>query len=50
VESIVFPNEEHSLVRKDRYLKFYAAAEVFLAECLGSRSSFLRMKKTVTDY
>jgi len=38
VEYIVFPNEGHNLEQIDNSLKFYAAAEVFLAKCLGGRS------------
>jgi dienelactone hydrolase len=38
VEYIVFPDEGHGFVRPENKLKFYAAAEQFLAKYLGGRA------------
>ena len=38
VEYLVFPDEGHGFVRPANNLKFYAAAEPFLAKYLGGRS------------
>ena len=38
VEYIVFPDEGHGFARPDNRLKFYAAAEQFLAKYLGGRA------------
>jgi dipeptidyl aminopeptidase/acylaminoacyl peptidase len=38
VEYLVFPDEGHGFVRPENNLKFYAAAEVFLAKYLGGRA------------
>ena len=37
VEYLVFPDEGHGFVRPENNLKFYAAAEAFLAKYLGGR-------------
>ncbi|MFZ1946370.1 MAG: S9 family peptidase [bacterium] len=37
VEYMVFPDEGHGLAKPDNRIKFYAAAEKFLAGCLGGR-------------
>jgi len=38
VEYIVFPDEGHGFVRPENRLRFYAAADQFLAKCLGGRA------------
>jgi dipeptidyl aminopeptidase/acylaminoacyl peptidase len=38
VEYIVFPDEGHGFVRPENNLKFFAAAEAFLAKYMGSRA------------
>ncbi len=38
VEYIVFPDEGHGFRRPENRLKFYAAAEAFLAKYLGGRA------------
>jgi len=38
VEYIVFPDEGHGFARPENRLKFYAAAELFLAKYLGGRA------------
>jgi dipeptidyl aminopeptidase/acylaminoacyl peptidase len=38
VEYIVFPDEGHGFARPENRLIFYAAAEPFLAKCLGGRA------------
>jgi dipeptidyl aminopeptidase/acylaminoacyl peptidase len=37
VEYMVFPDEGHGFAKPENRLKFYAAAEKFLAQCLGGR-------------
>jgi dipeptidyl aminopeptidase/acylaminoacyl peptidase len=37
-EYLLFPDEGHSFAKPDNRLKFYAAAERFLAKHLGGRS------------
>ena len=37
VEYIVFPDEGHGFARPENRLKFYAAAEGFLAKYLGGK-------------
>ena len=37
-EYIVFPDEGHGFAKPENRLKFYAAAERFLAKYLGGRS------------
>jgi dipeptidyl aminopeptidase/acylaminoacyl peptidase len=38
VEYLLFPDEGHGLARPENRLKFYAAAEQFLAQHLGGRA------------
>src|SRR5207247_2751389 len=38
VEYLVFPDEGHGFARPENRLKFYAAAESFLAKYLGGRA------------
>jgi dipeptidyl aminopeptidase/acylaminoacyl peptidase len=42
VEYLVFADEGHGFVRPENALKFYAAAEAFLAEYLGGRADGAR--------
>jgi dipeptidyl aminopeptidase/acylaminoacyl peptidase len=49
VEYIVFPDEGHHLARPENRLKFYAAAEAFLAKYLGGRAEPPSEKENVDD-
>jgi dipeptidyl aminopeptidase/acylaminoacyl peptidase len=49
VEYIVFPDEGHGFARPENRLKFYAAAEAFLAKYLGGRAEPPSEKENVDD-
>jgi dipeptidyl aminopeptidase/acylaminoacyl peptidase len=49
VEYIVFPDEGHGFARPENRMKFYAAAEVFLAKYLGGRAEPPSEKENVDD-
>ena len=49
VEYIVFPDEGHGFARPENRLKFYAAAEPFLAKYLGGRAEPPSEKEKVDD-
>jgi dipeptidyl aminopeptidase/acylaminoacyl peptidase len=49
VEYIVFPDEGHGFARPENQLKFYAAAEPFLAKYLGGRAEPPSQKEQVDD-
>jgi dipeptidyl aminopeptidase/acylaminoacyl peptidase len=49
VEYIVFPDEGHGFARPENRLKFYAAAEAFLAKYLGGRAEPPSEKEKVDD-
>jgi len=49
VEYIVFPDEGHGFARPENRLKFYAAAEAFLAKYLGGRAEPLSEKENLDD-
>jgi dipeptidyl aminopeptidase/acylaminoacyl peptidase len=49
VEYIVFPDEGHGFARPENRLKFYAAAEAFLAKYLGGRAEPPSEKERVDD-
>jgi dipeptidyl aminopeptidase/acylaminoacyl peptidase len=49
VEYIVFPDEGHGFARPENRMKFYAAAEAFLAKYLGGRAEPPSEKENVDD-
>jgi len=49
VEYLVFPDEGHGFARPENRLKFYAAAEAFLAKHLGGRAEPPSEKDKVDD-
>ena len=49
VEYIVFPDEGHGFTRPENRMKFYAAAEAFLAKYLGGRAEPPSEKENVDD-
>ena len=49
VEYIVFPDEGHGFARPENRMKFYAAAEAFLAKYLGGRAEPPSEKESVDD-
>ncbi len=46
VEYLLFPDEGHGFVRPENRLKFYAAAEAFLAKYLEGRYEVAAKRKT----
>ena len=49
VDYIVFPDEGHGFARPENNRKFIAAAEQFLARCLGGRAEPPSPEETVDD-
>ncbi len=50
VEYIIFPDEGHGFARPENRLKFYAAAESFLAKYLGGRAEPMSEKERVAAF
>lgn len=46
---MVFPDEGHGFARPENRLKFYAAAEKFLAQHLGGRFEKVAPKSSISE-